>query len=76
MEVRQLGGSTKFGLGEEDLNSFLNLDQSTPQTIKNGIPLLNEVVDYLGSGKQLVNKEYVDANFQRVDANTGIIFVE
>lgn len=41
MEVRQLGGSTKFGLGEEDLNSFLNLDQTTPQTISGGFPNFN-----------------------------------
>lgn len=64
------------GLDFYPKESNLNLDQSTPQTIMNGIPLLNETVDELGSDKQIVNKEYVDTNFQRVDAETGILFVE
>lgn len=41
-------------------NDFLLLDQTTPQTIINGIPLLDaELIDFTNE-KQLVTKEYVD----------------
>jgi hypothetical protein len=38
----------------------LKLDQTTIQSIINGIPLLTSTVDGTGSEYQLVNKEYVD----------------
>lgn len=39
---------------------FLQLDQTTPQTIANGIPLMTTAVDGEGPGSQLINKDYVD----------------
>ena len=41
-------------------NTFLKLDQTTPQTIDNGIPLLDATVSEISDIKSLVNKEYVD----------------
>lgn len=38
----------------------LHLDQTTPQTIENGVPLMTTEVDGEGSQYQLINKEYVD----------------
>jgi hypothetical protein len=38
MEIRKLGGSTKFGVGEDEA---LILDQTTPQTITGGQPTFN-----------------------------------
>ena len=38
----------------------LSLDQTTPETISNGIPLLNTTLQSSDSLKSLVNKEYVD----------------
>ena len=62
--------------GIVDYDLVVKLDQSTPQSIVNGIPLMTSEVDELGSDYQLVNKKYVLKNFQRVDAETGLIFVE
>jgi hypothetical protein len=39
---------------------YVKTDQTTPQTIANGIPLMTTAVDGDGSGNQLVNKNYVD----------------
>lgn len=44
------------------LDGKLNLDQTTPQTISNGIPLLNVALTDFNNEKQLVNKEYVDSS--------------
>lgn len=41
-------------------NTYLKLDQTTPQTISNGIPLLNVSLTDFTNEKQIVNKEYVD----------------
>jgi len=41
-------------------NTFLKLDQTTPQTIDNGIPLLDATVSEISDIKSLVNKEYID----------------
>lgn len=38
----------------------LHLDQASPQTLINGVPLMTTDVDGDGSGSQLVNKKYVD----------------
>ena len=43
-----------------DTNTYLNLDQTTPQTIANGIPLMITEVDGEGPGSQLVNMDFVD----------------
>lgn len=40
-------------------SEFLYLDQTTPQTIANGIPLMTETVDAYGSGDQLINLDYI-----------------
>lgn len=57
----------------------LHLDQTTPQTIINGIPLMNTEVDFAGSGYQLVNKNYVDLavssiniDYFLLDASSGV----
>ncbi len=43
------------------LSGYLTLDQTVPQTIVNGIPLLDaDLVDFVNE-KQLVTKEYVDS---------------
>jgi len=39
--------------------SFLKIDQTTPQTIINGVPLMTTAVDPYGSDNQLVNMDYV-----------------
>ena len=39
---------------------FLKLDQTTPQTIINGVPLMTTAVNDAGSANQLVNKAYID----------------
>lgn len=39
---------------------YLKLNQTTPQTIASGVPLMTTAVDGEGSGNQLVNKDYVD----------------
>ena len=39
---------------------YLLLDQTTVQTIINGVPLMTTPVDEYGSGDQLVNKDYID----------------
>lgn len=46
----------------DDLTStyYLKLNQSSPQTIANGVPLMTTAVDIDGSDNQLVNKAYVD----------------
>jgi hypothetical protein len=41
--------------------AYLNLDQTTPQTIINGVPLMTTPVNEYGSGNQLVNKTYCDS---------------
>jgi hypothetical protein len=38
MEIRQLGGSTKFGLNSDEA---VLIDQTTPQTVINGTPIFN-----------------------------------
>lgn len=43
-----------------DTNEYLNLDQTTPQTIINGIPLLESTRD-ISSNNQIVDKLYVDS---------------
>jgi hypothetical protein len=49
------------GMTQNDADKrYLNLDQTTPQTIANGIPLMTASVVGTGSEYQLVNKEYVD----------------
>jgi hypothetical protein len=39
--------------------AYLQLDQTTPETIINGVPLMTTPVDPYGSGDQLVNMDYV-----------------
>jgi hypothetical protein len=46
--------------GKLDTGSSLLLDQTIPQTLANGVPLMTTAVDEYGSGNQLVNKFYVD----------------
>jgi len=41
----------------------LHLDQTTPQTIINGVPLMTTAVNEYGSGNQLVNKDYCDSSW-------------
>lgn len=43
-----------------DLSGYLKLDQTIPQTIENGVPLMTTAVDEYGSCNQLVNKCYID----------------
>lgn len=50
---------TNFFKGKADTN-YLKLDQTTPQTISNGIPLLNTDVANFNANHQIVDKEYVD----------------
>jgi len=45
----------------QDVPDLLKLDQSAPQTIVNGIPLLEQDVNAFTELKQLVTKEYVDS---------------
>lgn len=46
---------------ETDLSfTPLNIDQSTPQTIENGVPLLDSTPNGSSDIKSIVNKEYVD----------------
>ena len=40
---------------------YLKLDQTVPQTIINGVPLMTTPVDEYGSENQLVNKDYCDS---------------
>lgn len=46
-------------LTEEEDPLSLHLDQTEPQTIVNGVPLMTTPVDEYGSGNQLVNMAYV-----------------
>jgi hypothetical protein len=46
---------------QNQLNGKLSLDQTTPETISNGIPLLDVDLADFNTDKQLVNKEYVDS---------------
>jgi hypothetical protein len=69
--------SNKFDsiLGEyrqDDASSALKLDQTTPQTIVKGVPLLTTPVNIIGSKTQVVNKQYVD---QRVNQAIFTYFV-
>lgn len=43
-----------------NLSTYLKLDQTTPQTLTGGVPLMTTAVSPTGSGNQLVNKSYVD----------------
>ena len=43
------------------------LDQTTPQTIANGVPLMTAPVVTSGSKDQLVNKEYVDLSVSGIE---------
>ncbi|RLC36507.1 hypothetical protein DRH27_05130, partial [Candidatus Falkowbacteria bacterium] len=45
---------------QAELDALLKLDQTSPQTITNGIPLLNTTPSGSADIKSLVNKEYVD----------------
>lgn len=47
-------------------DSVLKLKQSTPQTITDGIPLLNQPASAFTNPKDLVNKDYVDLVVQSV----------
>ena len=38
---------------------YLKLDQTTPQTVASGVPLMTTAVNPTGSGNQLVNMDYV-----------------
>lgn len=55
--VTNLNADTVDGVGTAGL---LLLDQTSPQTIANGVPLMTTSVDTDGSSTQLVNKAYVD----------------
>lgn len=39
---------------------YLRLDQTTPETLANGVPLMTTAVDGEGSGNQLVNMDFVN----------------
>ena len=55
--------STNHALGLRTNTTWewlMKLDQTTPQTIINGVPLMTTDVDGDGSVSQLVNKKYVD----------------
>ena len=43
-----------------DLSGELHLDQTIPQTIDNGTPLLNRTPAQITDPQALTNKEYVD----------------
>jgi len=43
-----------------DFGSMLFLDQTTPQTVSNGIPLLDQTYDNFSKLTEFVNKGYVD----------------
>jgi hypothetical protein len=57
IEHEELGFPTEA----TDISGKLDLDQTTPQTIENGIPLL-ESSRTIDSDNQLVDKKYVDDN--------------
>lgn len=57
-------GHTGFA-SSADLTGYLKLDQSIPQTIINGVPLMTTAVDEYGSGNQLTNKDYCDTGWLR-----------
>jgi peptidoglycan/xylan/chitin deacetylase (PgdA/CDA1 family) len=57
---------------ESGLTTVVKLDQTTPQTISNGIPFLNQVATAFTSDTQIINKSYVD-NISSTYANTGEI---
>ena len=59
--------------------SYLNLDQTSPQTIINGVPLLDADISDIDETKEMVNKVYVDfavaslgARYYMLDTNSGI----
>jgi len=61
-----------------DTDYFLKLDQTTPQTVINGIPLLDQEYDDFSEPKEFVNKGYVDwvataigANYYMTDDDDG-----
>lgn len=64
-------GFDKVGLSQAELEAlFLKLDQSTPQTITGGIPLLTGLTpttDY-----QIATKKYVDDNAVLAEATLNI----
>ena len=45
----------------DDLNDKLSTDQTSPQTIENGIPLIAQNISDYDSAKQITTKEYVDS---------------
>jgi len=51
-----------------DMESFLALDQTTPQTIINGFPLYEDGHAAFSGQHQLVDKEYVDSALPRIGA--------
>jgi len=60
--VRYPSGTPVEVATSADIAGLLSLDQTTPETIINGVPLMTTAVDGEGSGNQLTNKDYVDDN--------------
>lgn len=58
------------GGGGEVYDKTLHLDQTTPQIIENGIPILNQTNGSFNNPLQLVNKDYID---KRVRSGGGFI---
>ena len=59
MEIRELGGIVKTGIGEDEADGYyLKLDQTTPQNIING----SASVIAPTSDLHIANKYYVDSN--------------
>jgi hypothetical protein len=89
------GTSSQFVKGDGSLDSStylttetdplsLHLDQTTPQTLRNGIPLTDWVLSDFTDSAQLVNKEYVDSaisfieefSFNNTASDIGGIYYE
>lgn len=58
--------NTTYGWGDH-AGLYLKLDQTTPQTISNGIPLLDVLLTDFNDPMQFVNKEYVDQAISFID---------
>ena len=69
-EVDKYVPSTISSQGAETDPLSVHLDQSTPQTIVNGIPLLDQVNGSFNNPLQIVNKQYID---KRVRGGGGFI---
>jgi len=64
------------GSDDQDLSVLLKLDQVSPQTIINGIPLIDKAALDFTLPAQLVNKSYVDSKDATVGFAESYIFCE